>query len=65
MIERHVNFDVFADKTQDFEKIFMVIRFETIEAVAAWRASPEHQALSPRLKGMYSGSQLKVFEVLA
>jgi heme-degrading monooxygenase HmoA len=95
MIERHVDFDVSAAKTQDFENIFieeyrpamssmpgyvkvellrvqespttyqMVIRFETSEAAAAWRASPEHQALSPRLKGMYSGSQVKVYEVVA
>ena len=43
----------------------MVIRFETSEAATAWRNSPEHQALSPRLKAMYSASQLTVYEVLA
>ena len=43
----------------------MVIRFESSEAAAAWRASPEHQALSPKLKMLYASSQLKVFEVIA
>ena len=43
----------------------MVIRFETSEAAAAWRNSPDHQALSPMLKKMYSLSQLQVYEVLA
>ena len=43
----------------------MVIRFENAEAAAAWRASQEHRALSPRLKEMVSGSQLTVYEVVA
>jgi antibiotic biosynthesis monooxygenase (ABM) superfamily enzyme len=94
MIERHVTFEVFPDKTQDFEKLFgeeyrpamasmpgfikvdllceqdkpnfyqMVIRFETADYAAGWRASPEHQALSPRLKSLYSESQLQIYEVI-
>jgi heme-degrading monooxygenase HmoA len=43
----------------------MVIRFESEEAAAAWRLSAAHQALSPRLKAMYSASQLQVYEVVA
>jgi len=43
----------------------MVIRFESGEAAAHWRASTEHQALSPRLKSMYSESHLQVYEVVA
>ncbi len=43
----------------------MVIRFETLETAAAWRASPEHQALSPKLKVLYSGSRVQVYEVIA
>lgn len=42
----------------------MVIRFETAEDAAAWRASPEHQDLSPKIKSMYSGSHLQVYEVI-
>ena len=43
----------------------MTIRFETLETAAAWRSSPEHQALSPKLKALYSGSQVQVYEVIA
>jgi antibiotic biosynthesis monooxygenase (ABM) superfamily enzyme len=43
----------------------MVIRFQTQENSDAWRASSTHQALSPRLKSMYSGSQVMVYEVAA
>lgn len=43
----------------------MVIRFETADAASAWRLSPEHQGLSPRLKVLYSTSQLQVYEVIA
>lgn len=43
----------------------MTIRFDSVEAAAAWRASPAHQALSPRLKTLYSGSQVQVYDVIA
>lgn len=42
----------------------MVIRFRSIENAAAWRASAAHQSLSPRLKALYSESQLQVYEVV-
>ena len=43
----------------------MTIRFESLESAAAWRTSPEHQALSPKLKALYSGSCVQVYEVIA
>jgi heme-degrading monooxygenase HmoA len=43
----------------------MVIRFESADAATAWRASSEHQALSPKLKALHTGSQLLVYEVIA
>lgn len=42
----------------------MVLRFESLDAAAAWRASSDHAVLKPKLKSMYEGSQLKVFEVI-
>lgn len=95
MIERHVTFKVYPNKSHDFEELFtqayrpamtnmpgyvsvellraqetpteyqMVIRFESAETAAAWRSSEAHQALSPRLKALYSESQLQVYEVVA
>lgn len=50
-----------AELPQDLQ---MVLRFETSEAAADWRASESHAALKPRLKSMYSTSELKVYEVL-
>jgi len=53
-------------RLQDSPTTFqMVIRFDTAEAASAWRLSTEHQGLSPRLKALYTGSQLQVYEVLA
>lgn len=43
----------------------MLIRFETLETAAGWRASPEHQALSPTIKSMYTASTVQVFQVVA
>lgn len=43
----------------------MAIRFDSVETAAGWRASPEHQALSPRFKALYSGSQVQVYDVIA
>jgi len=95
MIERHVIFDVFPEKNQEFEKLFveeyrpamanmpgyvkvellreqddmhryqMVIRFDSLESAAAWRNSNAHQALSPKLKSLYSASQLQVYDFIA
>jgi antibiotic biosynthesis monooxygenase (ABM) superfamily enzyme len=95
MIERHVTFDVFPEKTTEFERLFveeyrpamarmigfikvdllrdqenansyhMVIRFETAATAAGWRASPEHQALKPKIKPLYSESRLQVYDVIA
>jgi heme-degrading monooxygenase HmoA len=43
----------------------MVIRFESAETAAAWRTSPEHEQLKPRLKLLYTASALQVFDVIA
>ena len=45
-------------------KYQMVIRFASPEEAAAWRNSSAHQALSTKLKALYSASQLQVYEVL-
>jgi len=95
MIERHVTFEVFPDKTQEFERLFveeyrpamatmpgfvsvyllvddanpnsyqMVIRFNSAEEAAAWRASDLHQALQPKLKALYQKSVVQVYRVVA
>jgi len=95
MIERHVTFNVFPDKTNQFEDLFtaeyrpamatmpgfvkvellreqddptqyqMVIRFESLETAAAWRESAAHQALKPKIKPLYDGSSLQVYDVIA
>jgi antibiotic biosynthesis monooxygenase (ABM) superfamily enzyme len=43
----------------------MVIRFESTETAAAWRASDAHQAISPRIKALYSASHVAVYDVVA
>jgi antibiotic biosynthesis monooxygenase (ABM) superfamily enzyme len=43
----------------------MVIRFDSAEASAAWRSSPQHELLKPRLKALYSDSSVQVFNVIA
>jgi antibiotic biosynthesis monooxygenase (ABM) superfamily enzyme len=43
----------------------MVIRFDSPENAAAWRASPLHLSLSPKLKALYSTSLVEVYEVIA
>ena len=47
------------------QKYQMVLRFDSLESAAAWRASAEHQALSPTLKAYYSSSYLQVYDVVA
>lgn len=43
----------------------MVIRFESMETAADWRNSDAHQALKPKIKALYDGSTLKVYDVIA
>jgi heme-degrading monooxygenase HmoA len=43
----------------------MVFRFESMETAADWRNSDAHQALRPRIKALYDGSTLKVYDVIA
>jgi len=95
LIERHVTFDVFPEKAQEFERLFteeyrpamaqtpgyiriellrqqedpqkyqMVIRFNSAEEATAWRSSITHQALQPKIKPLFSTSQLQVYDVIA
>jgi heme-degrading monooxygenase HmoA len=51
--------------TENPQDLKMVLRFESSDAATGWRASESHAALKPRLKSMYSGSELKVYEVIA
>lgn len=49
------------DKANDLQ---MVLCFESEEAAAGWRASEQHAALKPKLKSLYDGSELKVYQIL-
>ncbi len=43
----------------------MMIRFQSLGTAAAWRESPDHKALSPKIKAMYTESTVQVHEVIA
>ena len=43
----------------------MVIRFDSTENAAKWRSSAGHEQLKPKLKAMYSSSEVSVFDVIA
>jgi len=43
----------------------MVIRFESMETAAGWRSSDAHMALKPKIKALYDGSKLVVYDVIA
>ena len=47
------------DTDQD---IMMVLRFESSDVAASWRASNERAELKPYLKSLYDGSKLRVLE---
>ncbi|MFB3884384.1 MAG: antibiotic biosynthesis monooxygenase [Thermodesulfobacteriota bacterium] len=42
----------------------MVIRFQSLETAAAWRDSPDHKTLSPKIKALYTESTVQVYEVI-
>jgi heme-degrading monooxygenase HmoA len=46
-------------------ELVMLLRFDSLEAAQAWRDSADHKRLSPTLKALYQGSQVRVFDVLA
>jgi len=50
-----------SEQDQDY---MMTLRFESLDAAAAWRASTAHQDLKPFLKSLYNGSELKVLEIV-
>ena len=43
----------------------MVIRFKSMETAAGWRSSAAHQALKPKIKALYDGSTLELYDVVA
>lgn len=53
-------------KEHEKEAVYqMVIRFQSLETAAAWRDSPEHKGLSPKIKALYKESTVQVYEVVA
>ncbi|MCC7354434.1 MAG: antibiotic biosynthesis monooxygenase [Anaerolineae bacterium] len=42
----------------------MAIRFASVAAADAWRASGQHKALSPKLKALYSESTVQVHDLV-
>ena len=52
-------------KEQEKEAVYqMAIRFQSLETAAAWRDSPDHKALSPRIKALYTDSTLQVYDII-
>jgi len=52
-------------KEHEKEAVYhMMIRFQSLETAAAWRDSSDHKALSPKVKALYSGSSVQVYEVI-
>jgi antibiotic biosynthesis monooxygenase (ABM) superfamily enzyme len=49
----------------DSPRYQMLIRFESLETAAGWRDSADHKALSPKIKALYTGSTVEVYEVVA
>jgi heme-degrading monooxygenase HmoA len=50
---------------EDPQSYKMVIRFQTLEEASAWRRSNSHQALQPKIKALYQGSQVQVYKVIS
>jgi hypothetical protein len=52
-------------KEHEKEAVYqMVIRFQSLETVTAWRDSADYKALSPKIKALYTGSMVQVYEVI-
>jgi antibiotic biosynthesis monooxygenase (ABM) superfamily enzyme len=53
-------------KEHEKEAVYqMAIRFQSLQTAAAWRDSPDHRALSPKIKALYKESAVQVYEVMA
>lgn len=53
-------------KEHEKEAVYqMVIRFQSLEAAAAWRDSADHKTLSPKIKALYKESTVRAYEVIA
>ncbi len=62
-IPGYVNVDLLREQ-EGPTKYQMVIRFESLETAASWRTSDAHQALKPKIKPLYEGSTLQVYDVI-
>lgn len=60
----YVKLELLAEQ-EDPTQYQMVIRFESLETAAGWRNSDVHQALKPKIKALYDGSKLQVYDVIA
>lgn len=49
----------------ELTQYLMVIRFDSIPAALAWRASAVHQSLKPIISSLYKDSSLQEFMVIA
>lgn len=49
------------DRPSDYH---MVIRFESAESAAVWRASPAHAMLKPRMSELCTSKELRVYDVV-
>ena len=53
-------------KEHEKEAVYqMAIRFQSLETAAAWRDSPDHKVLSPKIKALYKESAVQVYEMIA
>lgn len=53
-------------KEHEKEAIYQIaIRFQSLETAAAWRDSPDHKALSAKIKTLYKESAVLVYEMIA
>ncbi len=53
-------------KEHEKETVYqMVIRFQSLETAATWRDSPDHKALSPKVKSLNRESTVQVYDIIA
>ena len=60
----YVNLELLREQ-DDPTQYQMIIRFETMKTAAGWRSSDAHQALKPKIKTLYDGTRLEVYDVIA
>jgi heme-degrading monooxygenase HmoA len=60
----YINLELLVEQ-EDATQYQMVIRFESEETATGWRNSDVHQKLKPKIKALYDGSKLHVYDVIA